>query len=118
MPVNQGDVNTEAKLLMHRIPARRLRRGSTILERARARFASLEEQLPSYVLEWQEILALGPAAVARAITERGARMERLRNASPFDLPKLTDLAPRRRVWSKARRRLAAGLDRPCWEQVR
>jgi hypothetical protein len=78
----------------------------------------LEEQVPSYVPEWREIVVLEPVAVVRAITECSARMEWRRSASPFDLPKLMERFLRRRIWSKARRRLAAQLDRPYRGQVR
>ena len=118
MPVNQQDVNAETKLLMHRIIARRLRRALEVLERVRARFASLNGQVPTCFLEWWEVLGPKPAAVVRAITEHSVRMEPRRSASPFDLPEFMDPSLRRRIWSKARRRLAVQVDRPYRAQVR
>ena len=118
MPVNQEDVNGEAKLQIHRIIAPRLRREPDVLEQARAKIARLEGQASDWVFAWRAILALPPGDVARKSTEVSAEMERLRSASPFDLPEFMDPSLRRRIWSKARRRLGVPPGRPWRGQAR
>jgi hypothetical protein len=101
---NREDVNAAAQLLMRRVVARHVPNDPQVLERARARIASLDGQVPDWVF--------ARCAMARKITEGWEEMERLRSASPFDLPELKDLAVPRRIWSKARRRLGIPPGQP------
>ena len=108
--VNKESVNDRAKLIMHRLIARRLARDPALVERARdlVRRRLAEGGALDCAAEWDRLLGRGPADVRRAIVSRGPEMERLRLSSP--LPPLVgfrDEALRRRIWRKAKLALAA-----------
>ena len=98
--LNAGVVGDVAKLLMHRLIARKLRRDPTIIERAKVVHVRQADQFAcwSFVGEWDELLALPPAYLVPKLISRDREMVRLRNSSPFylveDLPSLRFLTPR------------------------
>jgi hypothetical protein len=101
--VNQEAINDRAKLLLHRLVARRLAREPGLIEAARSR---LDPSIgaPDHVREWDELLRLEPGLIRRALVSRSERMTRLRLSSPFfQVSGLQDTAFRRRVWRLARR---------------
>jgi hypothetical protein len=102
-PVNQERVNDRAKLILHRLIARIIRKDPKLIEEARQKLASVAAPVPEYVQAWRQILELPPLAIAREIGIRTERMNRLRTASPFSAPPgLQDIDTRRRVWKKAK----------------
>jgi hypothetical protein len=102
--VNAEAVNDAAKLVMHRIVARRLAADPAILVRARDRLARMAERWPerSFVAEWAAILDMPPAVIRRRLTARDEDSIRLRLSSPFFGDEkgvdLADPALRRRIW--------------------
>jgi hypothetical protein len=96
-------VNDRAKLIMHRLIARRLKREPGALTWVRARLDEVGDNPPAYVDEWREILKGDVDAVRRRLIERSPEMTRLRLSSPFlgVLP-LSDPELRRRIHRKAR----------------
>lgn len=101
--VNRESVNDRAKLILHRLVARRLRANPALLEDARTRLQSLEEPAPDYVIQWARVLDRPAEDVADLIGSRSEHMTHLRVSSPFRLPEgLDDEAWRRRVWKKAK----------------
>ncbi|SOD93898.1 hypothetical protein [Caenispirillum bisanense] len=104
---NAEAVNDRAKLLMHRLVARRLRDEPGLAARA-LEFVRATDGLAADA-EWRALLSMDPATVRRKITERSADMTRLRISSPFGrVAGLGDPELRRRIWRKARRGLAHG----------
>lgn len=96
-------VNDRAKLLLHRLIARRLAREPGLIEAARA-WLDPSVGAPSHVREWEELLRLEPGLIRRALVSRSERMTRLRLSSPFyAVSGFQDPAFRRRVWRLARR---------------
>jgi hypothetical protein len=85
--VNAGVVGDVAKLLMHCMIARKLRRDPTIIERAKAVHARQADQFTGwpFVQEWDELLAMPPADLIPLLSSRDPEMMRLRNSSPFYL---------------------------------
>ena len=105
-------VNDRAKLILHRLAARRLARAPETLDLARAEIAARRARDASgraeFLDEWDALLAAGPAVVRRKLVERTETMRRLRLSTPFALlAGMTDPDFRRRVWRRAR----AGLVR-------
>jgi hypothetical protein len=96
-------VNDRAKLIMHRLIARRLKSEPGALTRVRARLDEVGDNPPAYVDEWREILKGDVDAVRRRLIERSPEMTRLRLSSPFlgVLP-LSDPELRRRIHRQAR----------------
>ena len=70
--VNQEAVNDAAKLIMHRLIARRLGRDPSLVERAKISQAKIAERFVDrpFVREWDELLTL-PAAELRTIQRPG-----------------------------------------------
>ncbi len=96
-------VNDRAKLLLHRLIARRLAREPELIGAVRAQLKR-SASAPDHVREWEELLRLEPELIRRALVSRSERMTRLRLSSPFyGVCGLQDLAFRRRVWRLARR---------------
>ena len=85
--LNEGVVGDTAKLMMHRLIARRLRRDPTLVDKAKAAHARQADQFTNwpFVQEWQELLALPPGELAVKLVSRDREMVRLRNSSPFFL---------------------------------
>ena len=101
--VNRESVNDRAKLILHRLVARRLRANPSLLDDARTRLHSVEEPAPDYVVEWARVLEQPAEDVAKLIGSRSDKMTHLRVSSPFRLPEVIDDETwRRRVWKKAK----------------
>ena len=101
--VNRETVNDRAKLILHRLVARRLRSNPSLLDDARVRLQSLEGPAPDYVTQWAQVLERPAPEVAKLIGSRSDRMNHLRVSSPFRLPEgFDDETWRRRVWKKAK----------------
>ncbi|MGY4485691.1 protein-L-isoaspartate O-methyltransferase [Bradyrhizobium sp. LM3.2] len=85
--LNEGLVGDTAKLMMHRLIVRRLRRDPSLVEKAKAAHARQADQFYDwpFVREWQELLALPTGELASRLTSRDREMVRLRNSSPFYL---------------------------------
>ncbi len=107
--VNAEAVNDRAKLMIHRLLARRLPTEPEIVEKAREAVSRAKAAGAPYgfLEEWQDLLSCDPAELRRAITSRSDRMTRLRISSPFALlADVKDPELRRRIWRKAREGLA------------
>lgn len=103
--VNEETVNDRAKLIMHRLIARRLLREPDLIMAARSRL-SAPDGAADHVREWDDLLRLEPQLIRRALTSRSEHMERLRLSSPFaNVSDFRDPAFRKRVWRLARRGL-------------
>ena len=101
--VNRETVNDRAKLILHRLVARRLRANPALLDDARTRMQSLEGPVPDFVTQWAQVLKLPAEHVAKLIGSRSDQMKYLRISSPFRLPEgFDDKTWRRRVWKKAK----------------
>jgi hypothetical protein len=85
--VNQGVVGDTAKLIMHRLIARQIRRDPTLVENAKVVHARQSRQFEGwpFVKEWQDLLSLPVPELALKIVSRDDDMVRLRNSSPFYL---------------------------------
>ena len=108
--VNKESVNERAKLIMHRLIARRLARDPALVERARdlVRRRLAEGAALDYAAEWDRLLGRGPADVRRAIVSRSPEMERLLLSLPLSsLAGFRDEALRRHIWRKAKLAAAA-----------
>jgi hypothetical protein len=70
--VNAGVVGDVAKLLMHRLIVRKLRRDPTIIERAKVVHARQAKRFAGwrFVGEWDELLALPPADLVPKLISR------------------------------------------------
>jgi hypothetical protein len=113
-PLNQETVNDTAKLIMHRLVARKLVRDPSVLDRAREQLAKMAERYPEqpWASEWSDILRRPVAQIARLLTSRAANAKRLRLSSPFTVGgpiDFKDEAARRRIWRAARRVATRGL---------
>ena len=101
--VNRETVNDRAKLILHRLVARRLRSDPSLLHDARVRLQSFEGPAPDYVIAWAQVLERPAPEVAKLIGSRSDRMNHLRVSSPFRLPEgFDDETWRRRVWKRAK----------------
>lgn len=101
--VSEEAVNDRAKLLLHRLVARRLACEPGLIEAARSRLDP-SVGAPDHVCEWDELLRLEPGLIRRALVSRSERMIRLRLSSPFyAVSGFQDPAFRKRVWRLARR---------------
>ena len=101
--VNRESVNDRAKLILHRLVARRLRANPLLLEEAKVRLRSLEGPAPDYIIAWAQLLERPAEDVANLIGSRSEQMTHLRVSSPFRLPEeFDDETWRCRVWKKAK----------------
>ncbi len=100
--INAESVNDRAKLLLHRIIARRLAVKPELVDVARSQMKQSVTG-PDYVREWLEIFDLEAIEVRRIITSRTENMVRLRQSSPFSQADFQDLDFRRRVWKLVRK---------------
>lgn len=112
--VNEGVVGDTAKLMMHRLIARMLRRDPSLAERARIAHTRQVDQFAGwpFVREWEELLALPTRELASKLTNRDREMMRLRNSSPFYLAEGVDFGDyeaRVRLKRAARRIVERGL---------
>lgn len=102
-PVNREMVNDRAKLILHRLISRIIRKDPRLIDEARQKIASVSGPVPEYMGAWRQILDLPADEIAKEIGNRSERMVRLRTASPFPAPPgLDDPETRRRVWQKAK----------------
>lgn len=101
--INTEMVNDRAKLLMHRLIARRISQQPELIEASKRNLTTSPLSLSSNQ-EWREILDLEPAEVRRTITSRTKKMERLRLSSPFStVAGLQDPTIRKRIWKLAKK---------------
>src|SRR5260221_3242355 len=106
--VNQGEVGDTAKLIMHRLIARHIRRDPMLVERAKIAHTKQADQYAGwpFVGEWNDLLDLPPSELTSKLISRDREMVRLRNSSPFYLAEGVDLGDYRtriRVSRAARR---------------
>jgi hypothetical protein len=85
--VNQGVVGDIAKLIMHRLIARQIRRDPALVEKDKIAHARQADQFAGwpFVREWDELLSLPPDELISKLISRDREMVRLRNSSPFYL---------------------------------
>jgi hypothetical protein len=85
--VNQGVVGDTAKLIMHRLIARQIRRDPALVEKTKIAHARQADQFAGwpFVREWDELLSLPPDELTSKLISRDREMVRLRNSSPFHL---------------------------------
>ncbi|WP_431203250.1 hypothetical protein ACQ86E_31440 [Bradyrhizobium betae] len=90
--LNEGIVGDTAKLMMHRLIVRMLRRDPSLVEKAKLAHERQASQFAGwpFVREWQELLALPPKELASKLVSRDREMVRLRNTSPFWLAEGVD----------------------------
>jgi hypothetical protein len=99
---NREAVNDRAKLILHRLVARRLRRDPALVEQARARLCEMTSIAPDDLEAWTDLLNAPVTTLAHKLGERSDTMTRLRSVSPFILEGVSsDVAWRRRLWRKA-----------------
>src|ERR1700741_508113 len=92
--VNQGVIGDTAKLIMHRLIARQIRRDPALVEKAKIAHARQANQFAgwSFVREWAELLLLPPDEPTSKLISRDREMVQLRNSSPFYLAEGVDFA--------------------------
>ena len=107
--MNAETINDRAKLIMHRLIARRLATDTDLLAKAKADIADLlerarqGEKIYDHVHEWAALLDEPLGELRRRLTSRREAMYRLRLSSPFAVHAgLSDPDLRRRIWRKAR----------------
>jgi hypothetical protein len=85
--VNVSEVGDTAKLMIHRLIARRIRRDPTLVDGAKAVHARQADQFEGwpFVREWDVLLSLPPSKLTSKLISRDREMVRLRNSSPFYL---------------------------------
>ena len=106
-----------AKLIMHRLIARQIRRDPTLVERAKIAHARQADQYAGwpFVDEWSNLLDLPPSELTSKLISRDREMVRLRNSSPFYLAEGVDFGDYRvriRIGRAARRVAERGLTAP------
>ena len=106
--VNQETINDAAKLMMHRLIARKLGHDPSLVERARISQAKIAERFVEriFVREWDELLTLPTAELRAKLVSRDSDMVRLRISSPFVLAEgvdFTDYDLRVRIRRAAKR---------------
>ena len=116
--VNQGVVGDTAKLIMHRLIARQIRRDPALVERAKIAHAHQADQFAGwpFVREWDELLSLPPDELTSKLISRDREMVRLRNSSPFYLCEGVDFGDykmRIRI-----RRAARRSQKGAWRAIR
>jgi hypothetical protein len=115
--INQGVVGDTAKLIMHRLIVRQMRRDPTLVEKAKVAHARQAEQFADwpFVREWEDLLSLPPAELTSKLVSRDREMVRLRNSSPFYLAEGVDFGDydmRVRIRRAAKRVVERGLSVP------
>jgi len=106
--VNQEAVNDAAKLMMHRLIARKIGRDPSLVEQAKISQAKIAKRFADrpFVREWDELLTLPAAELRAKLVSRDSDMVRLRISSPFVLAEgvdFTDYHLRLRIRRAARR---------------
>lgn len=115
--INQGVVGDTAKLIMHRLIVRQMRRDPTLVEKAKVVHARQAGQFADwpFVREWEDLLSLPPAELTSKLVSRDREMVRLRNSSPFYLAESVDFGDydmRIRIRRAAKRVVERGLSVP------
>src|SRR6266852_4211690 len=89
---NQGVVGDIAKLMMHRLIVRQIRRDPTLVERAKIAHTRQADQFAGwpFVRKRDELLSLSPSELTSRLICRDREMVRLRNSSPFYLAEEVD----------------------------
>jgi hypothetical protein len=89
---NQGVVGDIAKLMMHRLIVRQIRRDPTLVERAKIAHTRQADQFAGwpFVRKRDELLSLSPSELTSRLICRDREMVRLRNSSPFYLAEGVD----------------------------
>jgi hypothetical protein len=111
--LNQETVNDTAKLIMHRLIARRLLHDPSLVIRAQESLAKMAIRFPDrpFVQEWEVILRRSDKEIATFLADRGDEARRLRLSSPFVIVEgvdFTDETLRRRIWRAAKRIASIG----------
>lgn len=106
--VDKERVNDTAKLMMHRLIARRLSHDHSLIERAKVSLGRSADHFGNYTFihDWSELLNLPISEIRYRLTCRDEKMTRLRLSSPFVLAEgidFEDEALRRRIWRAAKR---------------
>ena len=109
--VNPELVNDRAKLLYHRLVARRLRHDPALVAQVKDVLARepLASGDPHIVAEWRRLLNRPVPLLIATIAGRSSESRRLRLSSPFpfvDALRIDDETLRRRLWRVARRGFA------------
>jgi hypothetical protein len=112
--LNQETVNDAAKLMMHRLIARKLARDPALAKRAEVALSKIAERFEDrhFVREWNELLALPTARLRAKLVSRDSDMVRLRISSPFVLAEGVDFSDydlRLRIRRAAKRVAERGL---------
>lgn len=112
--LNEGVVGDTAKLMMHRLIVRMLRRDPSLVEKAKVAHQRQADQFAGwpFVREWQDLLSLPSRELASKLISRDREMVRLRNTSPFYLAEGVDFGDydaRVRLRKAARRVVRRGL---------
>jgi len=110
---NQEIVNDTAKLIMHRLIARRLAHDPSLVKRAKASHERMAMRFldRTFVQEWKGLLELSPDRLRNLLTSRHAEMRRLRLSSPFVTAEGIDFTEpnlRRRIRRAAKRIVERG----------
>jgi hypothetical protein len=108
LAANKEIVNDTAKLIMHRLIARKLGHDPSLIENARASLRQTAERYAGYsfIRDWNELLNQPLPEVRQLIAKRDERMARLRLSSPFALADglhFENEEFRRRIWRAAKR---------------
>lgn len=99
---NREAVNDRAKLILHRLVARHMRRDPALVEQARARLFEMTSIARDDLEAWTDLLNTPVTTLTHKLSERSDTMTRLRSVSPFILDEVSsDIAWRRRLWRKA-----------------
>jgi len=112
--INQGVVGDTAKLIIHRLIAREIRRDPALVDKAKISHARQADQFAGwpFVREWDELLWLALHKLTSKLISRNREMVRLRNSSPFYLCEGVDFGDykmRIRITRAARRIVERGL---------
>jgi hypothetical protein len=106
--INQESVNDTAKLMIHRLISRQIRRDPSLIQRAKVSNARIADRYAGspFVREWDDLLNLPPSILSLKLTSRTSDMVRLRASSPFVLAEgvdFTDYDVRLRIRRAAKR---------------
>lgn len=102
---NAETVNDRAKLIMHHLIVRELKKDPTIIHQARVAIAQarLAGRTNTYLDEWTVLLGKSQEELCQLLVSRSEEMVRLRISSPFPVViNFGDVEVRRRIWRKAK----------------
>jgi hypothetical protein len=106
--MNQERINDRAKLIHHRLIARRLGGDPLLVAQARETLGQWRRARAHalWMDEWASMLSLPIAVLRRELTRRMEKADQLRVTSPFAVIRgasITELGLRRRLWQVAKR---------------